>query len=200
MPCRVLLDHCEFDSTASVRIANFNRIGAAVTDRLSSSTAWRYVFLVHLVAMVILMLFVRVGLPTYNKAVSNYRSSRISVQGPQNRLWYILPVVDLLLPVAATVCFEIALYQGALRGWYQSQVISLFAAGSGGCLAVLLVKRIFFARSYPRSYPYVHHSHRDGQFWLQVWILLLSFSWDASYYTFIHYMRKSMCRDICNGS
>jgi hypothetical protein len=180
------------DSTTAVHIANPHRIGAALTDRLSSSTAWRYVFLGYVVAMAIPIIFVSVRLPMYKKVVGNYLNSRdLVVHAPQNLLYRILPVIDLTLTMGATVCFELALYQGALRGWYQSQVISLFAAGSGGCLTILLIKQWFPAY----KYNYWRYSYR-GKSRRHVLTLLLSFSWGASYYTLIHYMRKFKFSDI----
>jgi hypothetical protein len=169
-------------SPSGVRIADSDRIGATITDRVSSATSWRYVCLFDLVAMGLPIIRVLVGLSTYNRCGDRYRSLRIS----SSPAWSQIPfAIDFILAIGATVCFELALYYGALRGWHQPRAISLFAAGSGVCLAALLVIQILFIRK-PTYLRLLSYSTR----WLLVVTVLLSFSWGITYHTFAHYLRK----------
>jgi hypothetical protein len=139
-------------------------------------------------------------LSTYRELGNVYHSLNVPTQRSlrRNRFQRIQFIVDPILMVASTICIELGLYYGALHGWRSTRTISFFAASSEGCLSLLTLRRSW--RSFPRRRSVPSKPFEDSNLWIAALIVSLGFSWGVGYYTFIHYLRKFMCRSISTAS
>ena len=159
-----------------------NSIGATVTDLLDADKAWKYVFLVSLIAMVVSKVIIAAHFPSYIRQGSDpYSTLPLSHQ-----TWSLPRIAKFLSIIVAALLLQLALYYGAIRGWGNTLSIGLSIA-SGFFLAAFIVKQSWdFLRSSRSSIS----SETTVSSTKASMVMLLCFSWGIGFHTFEYFMRK----------
>ncbi|KAH7071477.1 hypothetical protein BKA63DRAFT_73433 [Paraphoma chrysanthemicola] len=138
-------------------------IAGAMIGNKEKATAWSILFLVSS-CIAALALTGSIAFITFNSRILTRPPTRISYK-------LTIMTLDVIVSCGGMICFQFAMYYGAMRSWDDALVLSLLLAGCGGCLILWILLQIRQAT----------HQHLSLKAWLALFFWAL---WGASYQSF----------------